>query len=326
VNRVTQIPVTCVVLLGGLACGTVWAQNQPQISRTVTEFRDASGVTSPGRVIETRSRENGRTVETQIVEAPTINGGYQSISETERETIQVDANTVRVVQRWFSSWAGERQLFKVSEEERHTEPEGAESVARTISTVDADGNWQVRERDLEETVSTAPDTRETRKTVLGVVAGSLVPIQQFEEIEHRKGDLVEVQRRLLPSDAIGYAPVFEVQETQVTPTRDGQTTEEKTYSTYVPGVGTYAQLHLAQQRDVSTTTAPDRSTRTEQQVQQVNPGNPWDGLRTSALVIQVSEPLGSLRTETHEEARFLDVNGDLPLVWVTDMQETKGIH
>ena len=325
-NRFTQIPVTCVVLLGGLACGTVWAQNQPQVSRTVTELRDASGAISASHVIETRSQENGRTVETQVVEVPSINGGYQPISETEREVIQVEANTVRVVQRWFSSWAGERQLFKVSEEERRTEPGGAESVARTISAADADGNWQVQERDIEETVFTAPDTRETRKTVLGVVAGSLAPIQQFEEIEHRKGNLVEVQRRLLPSNAIGYAPVFEVQETQVTPTKDGQTTEEKTYSTYVPGVGSYGELQLAQQRDVSTTTAPDRSTRTEQQVQQVNPGNPWDGLRTTSLLIQVSEPLGSLRTETHEEVRFLDVNGDLPLVWVTDTQETKGIH
>jgi hypothetical protein len=313
-------------LLGGFMCGTAWAQDQAQTSRTVTESSEANSTNSPARVIETRSREDGRTVETRVVEAPSINGGYAPISDSERETIQVDANTVRVVQRWFSSWSGERQLFQVSEEERHTEPGGRESVTRTISTKNAGGYWNVQERDIEESVSTDPDTRVTRKIMLGIVAGDLVPIQQLEETEQRRGNLVEVRRRLLPSDAIGYAPVSEVQQILVTLTKNGQTTEEKTYSTYVPGVGSYGQLHLAQQRDVSTTTAPDRSMRTEQQVQQVNPGNPWDGLRTTSLMIDVSEPLGSLRTESHEEVHFLDVNGDLSLVRVTDNSETKGTH
>ncbi|MFZ3212109.1 MAG: hypothetical protein WA188_11405 [Terriglobales bacterium] len=325
-NRIRQTPVTWVLLLGVLACGTVWAQNQPPVSPTVTEFRDATGAISTGHVIETRRQGDGRTVEARVVEAPSINGGYQPVSDTERETIRVDANTVRVVQRWFSSWAGERQLFKISEEERRTEPGGRESVTRTISTLNAGGYWNVQERVIEESVSTAPDTRVTRKTMLGIVAGDLVPIQQLEETEQRKGNLVEVRRKLLSSNAIGYAPVSEVQETLVMPTRDGEITQEKTYSTYVPEVGSYGELHLAQQREVSTTTAPDRSTRTEEKVQQVNPGNPSDGLRTTSLIIEVSQPLGNLRTETHEETHFLDVNGDLPLVWVTDSLETKEAH
>jgi len=326
VNRAVQILLSCVALLGGLACGTVWAQNQPQVSRSVTEFRDPTGATSPSQVIETRRQEDGRTVETRVVEAPSINGGYQPISGTERETIRIDTNTVRVVQRWFSSWAGERQLFQVSEEERRTEPGGRESVTRTISTMDAAGYWNVQERDIEESVETAPDTRVTRKTMLGIVAGDLVPIQQLEQTEQRKGNLVEVRRKLLSSNAIGYAPESEVQETLVTPTRDGEITQEKIYSTYVPGVGSYTELQLAQQREVSTATAPDGSTRTEEKVQQVNPGNPWDGLRTTSLIIEVSQPLGNLRTETHQETHSLDANGNLPLVWVTDSRGTKEIR
>jgi len=325
-NRVAQILLTGVGLLGGFMCGTGRAQDQARTSRTVAESSETNVENSPARIIETRSREDGRTVETRVVEAPSINGGYAPISDTERETIQVDANTVRIVERRFSSWAGQRELFQVSEEERRTEPGGRESVTRTISTKNAGGYWNVQERDIEESVSTAPDTRVTAKTMLGIVAGDLVPIQQLEETEQRKGNLVEVQRRLLPAKAIGYAPVSEVQQTVVTPTRDGEITQEKTYSTYVPAVGSYGELQLVQQREVSTATAPDRSTRTEEKVQQVNPGNPWDGLRATSLLIEVSRPAGSLRTETREETRSLDVNGDLTLVRVTDSLETKGTH
>jgi len=203
VNRAVQILLTRVVLLGGFACGMVWAQDQPQVSRTVTEFHDATGTHSPARVIETHRQDDGRTVETRIVEVPSINGGYEPISETEQETIRIDANTVRVVRRWFSPGAGDRQPFQVTEEERRTEPGGRERVVRTTSNLNVGGRWQVLERDIEETVSTAADTRETKKTVLWVVAGSLVPVQQSVEIEHRKGNLVEVQRKLLTPTAAG---------------------------------------------------------------------------------------------------------------------------
>lgn len=326
-NRIRQTPMTWVLLLFGLACGrTIWAQNAPAVSRTISEVSNAGDAANPARVIETRSHGDGRTVETRVVEVSSINGGYAPIADWERETIQVDDNTVRVVERWSSSWAGERQLFQVSEEERRTEPGGRQSVTRTVSVMDPGGYWHVQERNSEESVSTAPDTRVTTKTMFGIIAGDLVPIQQLKETERRDGNLVEVRRELLPSNAIGYAPVSELQQTVVTPTRDGEITQQKTYSTYVPGVGSYRELQLVQQREVSTASAPDGSTRTEEKVQQVNPGNPWDGLRTTSLIIEVSRPIGNLRTETHEEKRSLDVNGDFPLVWVTDSLEKKEAH
>jgi len=326
VNRAVQILLTRVVLLGGFACGIAWAQDQPQASRTFTEYHDATGAQNPAHVTDAQWQDDRRTVETRIVEVPSINGGYEPISETERETLRIDANTVRIVQRWFSSWAGQRQPFQVTEEERRTEPGGRENVVRTTSTLDVSGHWQVQETDIEETVSTAPGTRETRKTVLGIIAGDLVPVQQLEETEHRNGNLVEVQRKLLAPNATGHGQVSEVQETLVMQTNNGQTTEEKTYSTYVPNTDSDGQLHLVQQRNVSATTAPDGSTRTEQQVQQVNPGDPRDGLITTTLVIGISQPLGRLRSETSEEVRVLDVNGNFPVVWVTDSQGTKEIR
>lgn len=69
-NRAIQILLTSVAVLGGFACGTSWAQEQPQASRTVTYFHDATGAHSPARVIATQRQDDGDTVETRIVEAP----------------------------------------------------------------------------------------------------------------------------------------------------------------------------------------------------------------------------------------------------------------
>jgi hypothetical protein len=137
--------------------------------------------------------------------------------------------------------------------------------------------------------------------------------------------------------------VFEVQQSVATQTEGGRTAEEKTYrnvglgqmtliertassewsnrekqsgkmsrtySTFVPGRASDGHLHLVEQRNMSTTTAPDGNARTERQVQQVNPGAPEHGLRTTAVVIEVSQPLGRLRTETQREGRGLDGGGN----------------
>jgi hypothetical protein len=261
------------------------------------------------------------------------------------------------MQRWFSP--SHHQLFQVTEEERRTEPVGRESVVRTTSAVDLSGHWQIQERDVEETVSPGPDTRETKRTVLGMVGGTLTPVLKSEETERRNGDSVEVQRRLLTPDGGGRFQVFEERQTVIR-RKDGRTAEEKTYrkddrgqmmvveqtvssewqsgekgsgklartySTYVPGRASDQRLqHVVEQRSISATTAPGSDTRSEERIQQVNPGAPDDSLRTTTVVLEVSKPFGKLRTETHKEVRGLDGSGTLPIVWVTDSQETREIR
>jgi hypothetical protein len=357
----SRLPILLVsaVLLGSLACKVAWTQEEPQASRTVTEFHYlTTGPLSPARLVSTERQDKGRKIETQKVEAPSVKGGYEPIRETETETIQVDANTMRVVQRWFSP--GNHQLFQVTEEERRTEPGGWESLVRTTSAVDLSGHWQIQERDVEETVSPDPDTKETKKTVLGMVGGTLTPVLKSEETERRKGDSIEVQRRLLTPDGGGRFQVFEERQTVATPSKDGRTTEEKTYrkddrgqmmvieqtvssewqngekgsgklartySTYVPGRASDGRLqHLVEQRSMSTTTSPGGDTRRQEQIQQVNPGAPENGLRTTTVVTEVSKAFGKLRTETHKGVRGLDGSGNLPIIWVTESQETREIR
>lgn len=345
--------------LGSLACQLAWTQQQPQASDAVTEFHYfTTGPISPVHVSSTERQEKSRKIETQMVEAPSIKHGYEPIRETETETIQVDPNTTRVVQRWFVP--GKHQLFQVTEEERRTEPGGRESVVRIISAVDLSGHWQIQERDVEETVPSSPDAKETKKTVLGMVGGTLKPVLKSEETERRNGDSVEVQRRLLTPDGAGRFQVFEQRQSVVTPSKDGRTTNEKTYrkdyrgqmmvieqtvnnewqnaekgpgklartfSTYVPGRASDGQLlNIVEQRSISATTASSGDTLSEEHVQQINPGAPDDGLRTSTVVTEVSKHFGKLRTETHKEVRGLDGSGNLPVIWVTDSQETREIR
>jgi hypothetical protein len=347
-----------IVLLVSLACGTAWAQEEPQTSRTVTEYRIAFGVYSPSRTTQTQRQDNGSKVETQIVEAPS-DGDYKVIHETEQETIRVDANTVRVVQRLYAPSNGTRKPYQMSEEEQHTGPGSRESVVRTISTLDPDGHSQVQERDIEETDLTAPDVRETKTTVLRVVAGDLVPVQKFEQTERSKGDSVEVQQKMLAPDSSGNFQVIQMQRNVVTQTKDGQTTEKTLYGNYgygnfgqgqltaieqttgsewksgdtqrevsqtfsvlVPGRTLDDHLHLVQQQSMATIAAPDGSTFTEKQVKEVNPGAPQDGLRPTTLVTETSQPVGKFQTENHKEVRSLDINGNFPITWEADSRVT----
>jgi hypothetical protein len=352
VNR-AQILLMNIVLLVSLACGTAWAQEEPQSSRTVTDYRVAFGVSSPSRIIQTRRQDNGRKVETQIVEAPS-DGDYQVIHETEQETIRLDANTVRFMQLMYAPVNGKSKPYQISEEERHTGPGGRESVVRTISTIDPDGHPQVLERIIEETNLTAPDVSETNTTVLRLVAGDLVPVQKFEQTERSKGDSVEVQRKMLAPDGNGNFQIIQVQRSVVTQTDDGQTTEKTTYGNYgegqmkafeqttgsewesgdtqremsqtfsvlVPGRTLDNHLHLVQQQSTTTVAAPDGSTIKEEQVQEVNPGAPQDGLRPTALVIEISQPIGNSQTAIHKEVRSRDINNNFPITLETDSRVT----
>jgi hypothetical protein len=357
-NMRSRLPILLVsAVLGSLACKVSWAQEEPQVSRTLTEFHYfTTGPLSPTHFVSTERHDHEASkVETQGVEAPSFKGGYEPVRETETETIQVDANTVRVMQRWFSP--SNHQLFQVTEEDRRTEPGGRESVVRTTSAVDLSGHWQIQERDVEETVSPGPDTKETKRTVLGMVGGTLTPVLKSEQTERRKGDSVEVQRRLLTPDGGGRFQVFEERQTVAKPSKDGRTMEEKTYrkgdrgqmmvieqtvssewqngrkgsgkvaqtySTYVPGRASDGRLqHMVEQRSISATTARGSDTRSEEHIQQVNPGAPDDGLRTTTVMTEVSKPFGKLRTETHKEVRGLDGSGTLRIVWVSDSNETR---
>lgn len=93
--------------------------SQGEFNQITTELQDLTGATNPTRVIESRTQSAGGLLETRITEARSINGGYAPISVSERETVQLDASSVRVVQRVFAiNPDGKRTLSQVTEEKR----------------------------------------------------------------------------------------------------------------------------------------------------------------------------------------------------------------
>jgi hypothetical protein len=76
-NRRLRILLFSAVLLGALACPVAWTQEEPQASRTLTEFHYlTTGPLSPARVLSTERQDKGGKIETQSVEAPSIKRDY----------------------------------------------------------------------------------------------------------------------------------------------------------------------------------------------------------------------------------------------------------
>ena len=61
----------------------------------------SGGNTTPSRMMESHIKSGNRNVDKQRVEVPGPNGGYQPDSETEKETVQVNATMTRTVERSY---------------------------------------------------------------------------------------------------------------------------------------------------------------------------------------------------------------------------------
>jgi hypothetical protein len=347
------LPLAIVVIL------TCPVSVRAQSSETVTTNSiDPTGNTSPTRTIVTKSEQDGRTVETRRVEGPSINGGYGLIIETEQQTTQVNPNTVTVVTRQYSPDSnGNPQLVQVTEEQRHTAADGRETVVRTLSSsADLDGHLQIIKREVQETVPTGNDTKQTTSTTFQQIGDTLQPVQRSQQTEQRKADVTEQQTTVLNSDGNGnFVPLSRTESTS-TKTASGEkkderaywqndvgkmtlikrdvTTESKdargtssttqTYSAFVPGASPDSgSLVLVQQVNSSQQTTPDGSSQSQQQVQQINLGNPSSGLQPAVSVTSVSEPVVNGQSERKVVVRSADGNGGFGKVLVTDSHETK---
>jgi hypothetical protein len=163
------------------------------------------------RVKQTRVESNGRTIETQVVEAPSINGGYGLASATEKETIHDGPNTVRVVERWYTPDAdGHRRLSEITEAETTIVPGKRTTIIRTRYDIDLDGHLQPMERDIEESIPLTASTTQTTTAVFLLRGNIFVPVQQTVTVETRKEEgLTDVQRTVsLPDQGGKFIPTL----------------------------------------------------------------------------------------------------------------------
>jgi hypothetical protein len=321
---------------------------------TITDSRNPTGVTNPTRVIVTRSQQDGRTVETRIVEGPSINGGSAPLLEIEQQTIQLSPNAETVVTRQYSpDGNGNRRLFQVTEEQRSTAAGGRQTVVSTTSNADVNGRLQDVQREVQETVPTSD--RQTTSTVRLQTVNGLQPVQRSQQIERRQGDVAEQQTTVfVPGGNGNFVPLSRTEST-TTKTASGQTKDERTYwdnglgnmtviqrevtteskdaqethsitqtySAFVPGASPDpGSLVLVQQVSSSRESAPDGSSQSKQQIQAIRLGDPGSGLQLVTSVTGVSQPTGNGQTKGQVVVHSSDGNGAFKVVWVTDSHET----
>src|SRR5271155_2386315 len=186
--------------------------------------------TSPSRTTDSHVTLGNKSVDKQIVEALGPNGQYQPSSETEKETIHVNATTTRTVVRSYS-WDvnGQRNLQQVTEEEARSSTSGEVHVIRTSAESDGNGNLQGVQREVAETRKISPDVQETKTTTYLLNGnGGLTPSLQTQELQKCSADhRVEVKKTLLQPDSSGNWQVAEVKESTIKEDDKNRTSVER---------------------------------------------------------------------------------------------------
>jgi len=198
-------------------------------SWTATRDLNTNNV-NPTRIIESHSHNGNRTVDKQSVQR-LRDGHYEPYQDIERETVQVDANTVRTTTRTFGRDVnGTKNLVQVTEEEQHSLPDGNSNISRTTSNPDVNGKLQPVQREIIDTKKAAGDAGEETKTtvMLPSIEGGLAPAYKTDELRKRgANDSIESQKTTLMLDGSANWQVVETRQAKAKEEANDRSTEER---------------------------------------------------------------------------------------------------
>jgi hypothetical protein len=325
-----------------------------------SQEKATSGDANPTRTQQSHVVENGRVVDKESTERLGSDGRYEPYLDTEKESVKVNANTTKTVNRTFVRDSdGRRTLMQVTEEETHSLPGGVQKSTLTTSNPDANGQLQVVQREIQDTKQISANVKETKTTVLTPSTnGGLAPALQREERETRRSDqLTEFKKSTLLPDTNGNWVVNEVrqgaihsengkessrEENVLRPDNDGhlavvertvhresesapgdkhQTTE--TYSTNVPGGFGEGRLSLSQRVSTVQVTSSDGRQVTQKQTDTRNAGNPDSGLRPTEKTIDIIRPGSDGKNEEQHTIESPAASGAMGVTWIDTRQSTK---
>ncbi len=288
----------------------------------------------------------------QSVERMGSDGRYEPYLDTEKETVKVDATTVKTVSRTFGRDSeGRKTLVQVTEEERRSLPGGEVKVVRTTSNPDTNGGVQIVQREIQDTRQTSPEVQETKTTVLlPDLNGGLAPSLQTEERQTKTSDHeVKFRKSTLLPDGTGHWQVGELREGTIADDGKERTKDERvlrpdtdgnlgvvertvskesdpaagegsetvdTYSTEIPGSVGDGSLHLNQRVTTIHRKREGGGQSTEKQVEQRNPAEPSAGLRVTQKTIDIVRPSLNGTNQETQTIQSLDSNGNLAVVSV----------
>jgi hypothetical protein len=354
----TSVVLFC-MLIPSLCAQTSGAKASESKSWTTTTESHAAN-TNPTRTTESHRQSGKDTVDSQSVERLGVDGHYEPYFDVEKESVQVNETTIRTVERTFGrDGSGHKLLTQVTEEEKQSLPAGGEKVVRTTSNADLDGHLRVVQREVADTKKISPDVQEKKTTVfLSDGSGGMAPSMQIQQREKRSGDhTVEVQKSTLLLDGAGNWQVNERKESTIKEDGKERTTEERvlrpgadnklavvsrtvgkesetaagekrntveTYSTDISGSAPDGNLHLSQRVTVVKRARSDGAQATEQQLEQVNPGDPGAGLQVTTKTLDTVQPDTSGTRETRTiEVR--DASGSFGVV-ALDTRKSDKVH
>lgn len=324
--------------------------NKSWIATTDSKSNDSIPTRIPTRIIESHSQNGNRTRDERLVQIRGTDGNYEPYQDIEKETLQVDAATVRTTTRTFGRDVnGARSLVQVTEEERHILPGGDSQVVRITSNPDVNGRLQPVEREIVQTKRVGTDIEETNSTVMLPSANGFAPAFKTHEVRKEGAKhTVESQKTTWLPDVNGNWQVSEIRKIVTQQEANHRVSEERVsrldadgklgevshvvseesedsvgdkrnlveiYSIDVPGVTRDGSLYLVERARTTQRASAGGVRITEQTVEQTTPGDPDTGLRVSILVndTMIPEPSGEQSTLT---IRARDANGSLGVVSV----------
>jgi hypothetical protein len=294
-------------------------------SWTATTQQQSPGV-NPTRTSESHSEAGRRIVDNQSIERMGMYGRYEPYLDVQKETVKVDANTTRMIERTFGRDSdGRKTLVQVTEEEKRSLPGGEVKVVRTTSNPDANGGLQMVQREVQDTRQISSNVQETKTTLLTADSnGGLAAARQTAERQTKTSDhSFEFHKSTLLPDLNGNWQLSEVREGTVKDVGKDRTKEERvsrpgtdgnlsvvertvsresenaagekrdtveTYSTDLPGSAVDGSLHLNQRTTTVHRKGQDGAQSTEKQVEERNPAQPSDSLRVTQQAIDIVRP------------------------------------
>jgi hypothetical protein len=370
-SRIARLSQLMLLAIGAYFCSSLalWAQTSDSPTGDATNSWTAttetqSGDMNPRRTVESHTQSGNRTLDKQSLRRRGPDGQFEAYQDVEKETVQLDATSVRTITRTFGRDAnGAKTLMQVTEEEKHTLPGGDSNVVRTISNSDGNGKLQLIQRQIEETKKTSQDVEETKTTMMlpSANGGLAAAIKVQERRQRGANDTVESQKTTLLPDGAGNWQVSEIR--QATTRQEGtgksedRSTEERisrrdaegklgevsrsasnetesasgekrdtveTYSTNVPGSAGDGSLHLVERAITAQRTSSTGQQITEQKVERPVPGDPGSALQVTILTTDAVRP-GPSGAQATRTVQERDANSNLGVVFV-DTTKSDNIH
>lgn len=188
-SKIPVLSAACCLFFGAMISGQRSEAGDEQESKSQRAFH----------WLELKSSVNGQALGSSRLGRLNLDYALERDVEVERETIQVDSQTVRTIERAYRRDAnGRRQLQDVTEVEQRTFSDGRVEAVQTKSTIDVNGRMQVWRQQRQETRNLGDDRWETSSTVLKPgTDGRLETVYRIQQTEHRDADDVVRMERVV---------------------------------------------------------------------------------------------------------------------------------